>query len=113
MSTLQVLPQPRLRRILSEVRETLEALYGERLKGLYLFGSYARGEAEAESDIDVAVLLEGPVEPYVEIERTGEAIAALSLANDTVISLMFVSRDSFDDDWTPLLANLRREGVVV
>jgi uncharacterized protein len=113
METLQVLPQSRLRRILSEIRESLEAFYGERLKGLYLFGSYARGEAEAESDIDVAVLLEGEVEPYIEIERTGDAIAALSLVHDTAISLMFISRESFEGDWTPLLANLRREGVAV
>lgn len=97
--------------MLSELRETLGAFYGERLKGLYLFGSYARGDAEPGSDIDVAVVLHGEVEPFVEIERTGDAVAALSLANDVVVSLMFISEESFDGKWTPFLANLRREGV--
>lgn len=110
-TTLQVLPQSDLRRILSQLRETLEAFYGERLRSLCLFGSYARGDAEPGSDIDVAVVLDDRVEPFVEIERTGDAVAALSLANDVVVSLMFVSAESFDHKWTPLLANLRREGV--
>lgn len=112
-TALEVLSQAGLRHILNQLRETLGAFYGERLKGLYLFGSYARGEAEAGSDIDVAVILGGELEPFLEIERTGDAIAALSLANDVVVSVMFVSDQSFEGKWTPFLANLRREGVAL
>jgi uncharacterized protein len=112
-TSLQVLPPLGLRQILSQLHESLGAFYGERLKGLYLFGSYARGDAEPGSDIDVAVILAGEVEPFVEIERTGDARAALSLANDVVVSLMFVSDEGFDHRWTPFLANLRREGVAL
>ena len=45
-----------------EVREGMAAIYGERLKGVYLFGSHARGDAREGSDIDVAVVLTGPVD---------------------------------------------------
>jgi predicted nucleotidyltransferase len=44
--------------VLGELRAALERLYGERLRGLYLFGSYARGDARAGSDVDVLVVLE-------------------------------------------------------
>jgi uncharacterized protein len=47
-----------------EVEDTLrafarsvEAAYGERLLGLYLFGSRARGDHSPESDADIAVVL--------------------------------------------------------
>lgn len=111
--TLEVIPKPQLDRILQELRQSLEALYGDRLKGLYLFGSYARDDAEPGSDIDVAVVLEGEVEPFHEIDVTIDLVSALSLANDTVVSLVFVGQSDYAQRWTPLLANLRREGAAV
>jgi uncharacterized protein len=47
--------------ILAQLRTGLEALYGPRLVHLLLYGSQARREATAESDIDVLVVLQGSV----------------------------------------------------
>lgn len=44
--------------ILEELKAGLEQLYGPKLRRPVLFGSYARGEAEPGSDIDVAVVLD-------------------------------------------------------
>ena len=49
-----------LHHLLTELRTGLAAIYGIRLKGVYLFGSHARNEADAESDVDVLVDLRGP-----------------------------------------------------
>ena len=65
----------RLRSLLTELRSRFEALYGPRLARLVLFGSKARGDAEPGSDIDVLMVLEGPVRPGEEIARTGEITA--------------------------------------
>jgi len=47
--------------ILREFRQGLEDIYGARLVRVVLFGSQARDEAEPDSDIDVMVVLRGPV----------------------------------------------------
>lgn len=47
-----------VRGVLSELKAGLRASYGESLKGVYLYGSYARGEADSESDVDVLVVLD-------------------------------------------------------
>jgi predicted nucleotidyltransferase len=48
--------------LLDRLARGLEALfYGERYKGLVLFGSYARGEAVQGSDVDLLLLLDGVV----------------------------------------------------
>jgi predicted nucleotidyltransferase len=47
-----------IQRLRKELKDPLECLYGQRLKGVFLFGSYARGEADAESDIDVLIVLD-------------------------------------------------------
>ena len=58
-------------RIVAMARNGLEKIYGERLHRVYLFGSYARGEADEESDVDIAVVLDDVPDYFAEIERTG------------------------------------------
>jgi len=102
-----------LRTLLAELRSRFEALYGPRLVRLMLFGSQARGDAEPGSDIDVLVVLEGPVRPGEEIARTGEITAGMSLENNVVISCTFIPADRFEREESPLMINVRREGVPV
>lgn len=103
----------KLTEILAELRRRLEQLYGSRLVRLVLFGSQARGDAEPGSDIDVLVVLEGPVDPIAEIHRTSEIMAGLSLEYDEVIACVFMARDYAEHGGSPLLLNIRREGVLV
>ena len=104
---------PEIKDILAELRPALEALYGERLVKLVLFGSQARGEAEPGSDIDVLLVLEGPVQTGKEIARVGEVTANLSLKYDVVISSTFVSVERYAHEQSPLLINVRREGIAL
>jgi uncharacterized protein len=57
----------KLTAIIVELRRQFEFLYGDRLVRMVLFGSQARGDAEPESDIDMLVVLHGPLNPGEEI----------------------------------------------
>ena len=103
----------RVQTILTELRRRFEALYGERLVRMVLYGSQARGDAEPGSDIDVLVVLKGPVHPGDEIARTGGVVAELSLQFHEVISCIFMDEDRFMHRSGPLLRNIRREGITV
>lgn len=97
--------------ILAELRPSLEAIYGGRFVHMILFGSQARDEAEPGSDIDVLIVLKGPVNPGREIARVSKTTAALSLKHDVVISCTYVSEEQYHTEQSPLLLNIRREGV--
>lgn len=99
--------------IIPEIRTTLSSIYGTRLVKLLLFGSQARGDADPGSDIDLLVVLQDPVNPCQEIARVSEATSRLSLAYDTVISCLFMQEDRYLHENSPLLLNIRREGVVL
>jgi predicted nucleotidyltransferase len=99
--------------ILAELRRRFEVLYGIRLVQMILFGSQARGDAERGSDIDVLVVLRGEVSPCDEITRTIEDVADVSLRHNEVVSCVFVSEEQFERERSPLLLNIRREGVPI
>lgn len=103
----------KLKHILTELRQALEKLYGDRLSRLILFGSQARGDAEEGSDIDIMVVLKGNVHHGTEVERAGDITASLSLSNDIVISCIYLSEERFHNESNPLLRNVRREGLAL
>jgi uncharacterized protein len=105
--------QAKIVRALRELRREFTSIYGPRLTSMILFGSQARGDAAPASDIDVLVVLDGDVEPGKEIARTGRAVASISLKFNVVISCIFVSAERYSSEQTPLLLNIRNEGVAI
>lgn len=86
-------------------------IYGGRLADVILFGSHARGEAREGSDIDVLLVLEGKVDPYEELERLSEAIYEIELEHDVLFGIVPASVDEYQEGATPLLRNVRRDGI--
>jgi predicted nucleotidyltransferase len=97
--------------LLTKLRQRFDLLYGERLVRMVFFSSQGRGDAEPDSDIDVLVVLQRPVGPGEEIAHTGELTAAFSLEHDVVISRVFISSEQFFAEQSPLLLNVRGEGI--
>lgn len=65
--------------LLEQLALELDELYGERYRDMVLYGSYARGEADEGSDVDVLLLLEGEVNSTRELLRTEDVEWPLSL----------------------------------
>ena len=99
--------------ILQKCRKVLETLYGPRFQGLILYGSTARGTDAPESDIDLLVLLEGPVQGSTEFERIWEVIYPLQLDCDRLISIMPVDAESYQKGESNLYQNVQEEGVPI
>ncbi len=99
--------------ILKQLRFELASLLGDQMEAMYLYGSQARDEARADSDIDVLVVLRGDFQYFDMVQRTGDLAARLSLRYDTVVSLAFISSDKFSQQQLPFILNVRQEGIAV
>ena len=94
-------------------RTGLESLYGDRLRGVYVFGSYAHGEADEESDFDVLIVPEDFASYGAQVDRTAELAARLSLEHGVSISQVFVRWRDWQSADTPFLRNVREEVIAV
>jgi len=116
-SVKAVLPSdnPALFRLLVEFREKLSAQFGPRVLEIKLFGSYARGEARADSDVDVAVVLDR-LDTHAERVFPMELAGELSVQHGLVIVPIVMSKYELDflHAREELLAeNLDREGIAI
>jgi predicted nucleotidyltransferase len=98
-------------RLVREFRDRIAALYGDRLKGVYLYGSFARDEAGEDSDIDIAVILEGPVSDWEEGGRTVDAYAELSLRETCILMPFFLSEEEYRTTPYAVHRSIVREGI--
>jgi predicted nucleotidyltransferase len=98
--------------ILARLKRELEALYGARLKQVLLYGSRARGDHRDDSDYDVLVVLEGPVDWWAETERLGDISWAIGMetAGKAILSLKPVTPDDLQKR-TGFMHNVRNEAV--
>lgn len=103
--------EERIDQLLREFKEGLERTYGSCLRGAYLYGSYARGEADEESDVDILIVLKDFSRYGEEVERTGQLGSDLSLKHGVSISQVFMREQDWLHGDTPFLANVREEAI--
>ncbi|MBW8875272.1 MAG: nucleotidyltransferase domain-containing protein [Acidobacteria bacterium] len=103
-------PAP-IRNVVSELEKGLKDLYGERFRGLLLYGSYARGDEREGSDVDLLLLLEGPVNAAREIMHLSSVKWPLSLESGLTLSVIPVSIEDFEQAGTIFLRTVRREAI--
>jgi uncharacterized protein len=103
----------KLNLLLQELNQTLRMFYGDRLTNVILFGSHARREATEDSDIDILIVLQDPISPGDEILRVSALKTDLNLKYDELISVTPISESDYQTRSTPLLENIRREGIIL
>jgi len=71
--------------------------------------TFARGEEDSESDLDILIVLDRGDHYGAEIDRPGYLVSELSLKHGVSISCVFVSQQDWRHQDTPFLANVREE----
>lgn len=97
--------------ILEAVKKKLKKIYGDRLKGIVLYGSHARGDATTGSDIDLIILLEDMIDPVAELDRCSKEIHSIDFEYDTLISIIPLDVNQYRTRKLPLILNAKREGI--
>jgi len=97
--------------ILTRFRATLDELYGPRLERVVLYGSRARGDAQDDSDYDVAVFLRDMPDRIAELYRLADLSTAILEDSGAFIHAMAYPAGSYNDPRMPLMYAIRAEGI--
>ncbi len=100
-------------RLLSRVAEAIREI--EKSARIYLFGSRARGDSDAESDWDFLVIVRGDVS-VARKEAIWHRLYDIELEEGQVLSARVVSSEQWDSPQyreMPLFVSVREEGIAV
>lgn len=105
-----------IQKVLNDFLEEVKKILGKRLKKIILYGSYARGDYNKSSDIDILILTdltENEINEYSY--KIWEKSADIEIDEEIVISPIIRNIDSFRA-WAevkPFYMNIINEGVVL
>ena len=106
-----VAPDPIGIAIARRMRKGLSEIYRKRLRGVFLYGSRARGEQGPDSDVDILIVLDH-VGPYgEELERTSKLASDLSLDAGVIVSRAFASEVDWRTGAKPFLVTARADAL--
>lgn len=97
--------------LIAEFKKAVSGLYGDRLAKVILYGSYARGDAHEESDVDFLVVLkDNEIKPLSEIFKMSEVVHPIILQHNVDISFQPYSLAKFINEKSAFLHWVRKEG---
>lgn len=105
-----------IQKVTSTVVGKLVELLGNKIYKIILYGSYARGDFDTESDIDIMILINGTDEDVLKYRKDVRRIANdVGLDNNILVSLLIKPRQSFEE-WSDVVVfykNVIKEGVTL
>jgi len=97
-----------------EIKEKLTTLLGDKLKAFYIFGSKARGDFDSESDVDLAIIIDGLIRDTKL--KIIDIVAEIETKHIVVISSLILSMKEFQElkgHERRIALDIEREGVPV
>lgn len=105
-----------IKKMLTELAESLQHIYGDKLKTIVLYGSVARGTQTDDSDIDIMVLVDGNNDELHQYDdKLSDVSTDFSLKYLKVLSVVDVSYQEYQD-WrtlSPFYKNVSEEGIIL
>jgi uncharacterized protein len=97
--------------LLKQFRAAVTEIYGDRLERVILFGSRARGDAQPDSDYDIAIFLRDMDDRFKEMDRLADLSRSILDATGELISALPYRAASYNDPRMPLMYAIRTEGI--
>lgn len=99
---------------LKKLVDGILAIFNTQVIQIVLYGSYARGTNTSESDVDVALLLNGKLNENRE-DKLSDLVVDLNLKYDKVFSVIDIDYAVFKkwEKVTSFYKNVNKEGIVL
>lgn len=106
----------KINNVITEFVKGVNEILGKRVKKIILYGSYARGDYNKSSDIDIMILTDlSDDEMYEFFVKISDMAYDIELANNVMFSPLIKNIDKFNYwlEVMPFYMNVQREGIVL
>lgn len=101
-------------KIFHDVVTRCKPILGDKYCDAYLYGSYARGDFNEESDVDILITVKlGYLEMSEYRRKVSKVVSDISLENDVTVSVSLKPIDVFSrySNILPYFINVLKEGI--
>lgn len=102
--------------ILQKIAEAYRVVYGDNLVKVMMYGSYARGDYDNYSDVDIAAIVRGERQELQKaLKKIWDTSSELELEYETIVSPTVIPFDEYEQyrNDVPYYRNIEKEGVVI
>ena len=103
----------KVKRILTEIKKYLIESFEDKVKKVILYGSYARGDYNKDSDIDILIVVSDHINPIEIEESLSDLLFEILLNENELCSVRAIPEKLFKKYNSPFLLNVKEEGVMV
>ena len=101
---------------IEKLTKGIQEIFGNKARKVILYGSYARGDFNKHSDVDIMILTDIPEEEMSEYkDKIWDYAYDIDLEDDVLISVVVKNIDTYNNwlDYNMFYMNVKDEGVVI
>lgn len=102
-----------LENISRQISQSYRTVYGDSIVAIYLYGSYAKGNYDDESDIDITAIVKGDrLDLQKKLKQIWDISADIGLKNDVIVSPTVIPFAEYEEykQILPYYMNIWKEG---
>ena len=113
MRDIAIIKDKKVLNTLSKVKKSVKAVFGDKLKKIILYGSYARGDNRDNSDIDLLILIEKDKITLSDEKRIKYPLFDIEFDTGQIISPLLFTKNEWENKHkiTPFYENVNKEGI--
>lgn len=99
--------------ISKQMSECYHSVYGKDVVAVFLYGSYANGNSDSESDIDITAIVRGDrLDLQNKLKKVWDESADIGIENDVVVSPTVIPFQEYEayKEVLPYYKNIWKEG---
>ncbi len=101
----------KIREIAGKIWTHLKGRYSSKVEQVIVYGSYARGDATSESDVDFLVVVDDSLDPWEVRRSLDDVLLDILLKDGRLVSVLVVPKSFYKGYNSPFLVQVRKEGI--
>ena len=99
--------------LVAPIKDYLLKTYNDKIKEILLYGSQAREESTADSDVDLLVVIDDELDRFAVRKSLSDILWDILMSSGELISVIVVPHSYYANYKSPFIFNVKEEGISI